>query len=480
MGRQATGTVDFHGNPPRWWARVTVTDRETGKKLRPWVDLERPDIPNTPEGKEAARKIARSRAKLAAKKSFIGVEQAKAPRVSLGELEEKWHALLDRDVHLKASTRATYKSCVTSRTLPKLGALPVVELTVPVLRTWVRELCDDLEPSTVRNNVIALTRFLSDVRAEGWVKLDANPMKHEDVRALLPTVEAPESDEIVKFAKDVREALIARPVLPNERFGLYLAALLAGLRAGELRGLTFAHLVLDDIVIDGQGRPRPVPSPMPLAKVRQQRTLKRRADEVAGMTAPKSKTSRREVPLHPTLVTWLTWWRDEGWSARYGRERADADAVFPAVDGEAGRPRDPNILRRDLKAAGQPEDFVTPEGERLPYTFHAFRRTFASMLVEAGVSVEIIAMLAGHSGKTVTERHYMGRSLEAMARAVATLSIALPDRPGVAPAPPVRSAESSNESSWEAAAPSVDSDEALQFPLLRQEHPMLLPQLRHL
>lgn len=89
-------------------------------------------------------------------------------------------------------------------------------------------------------------------------------------------------------------------------------------------------------------------------------------------------------------------------------------------------------------------------------------------------------MLAGHSGKTVTERHYMGRSLEAMARAVAKLAIELPERPGVAPRVVSRAAESSNESSKLAELATGTSGKVLHFPRVRQEHPIELPQLRHL
>jgi integrase len=464
MSRTASGTVGWRGNPARWWARITVKD-EQGTAHRPWVDLERPDLKNTPEDKRTAKRLALKRAKFAAKAPFVGVERATAPRVTLAELEEKWHRVLDADPHLKTSSRTTYKSCVKSRAIPDLGSLPISGLTVPVLRAWVRKLCDEIEPSTVRNHAIALTRFLGDARAEGWVTLDANPMKHEDVRALLPSVEAPDPDEIVKFTRDQAEALVARPELPHERFGLYLAALLAGLRAGELRGLTFAHLELAGSA--------------PAARVRQQRALKRSAEDEERMTSPKSRTSKRDVPLHPAIVTWLAWWRDEGWSARYGRERTDADAVFPNVKGEAGRPRDPDILRRDLEEADLPQDFVTPDGERLPFTFHAFRRTFAAMLAESGVSVEIIGMLAGHAGKNVTERHYMGRSLEAMARAISTLRLSLPERPGVAAVPPSGAREASSESSRVDEARPETVGKMLIFQAVSQEHPMLLPQFRH-
>ncbi|HEX4629212.1 MAG TPA: hypothetical protein VH137_10525, partial [Gemmatimonadales bacterium] len=56
MSRAASGTVGWRGNPARWWARVTVR-REDGTKAQPWVDLERPDLKNTPEDKKIAQAV---------------------------------------------------------------------------------------------------------------------------------------------------------------------------------------------------------------------------------------------------------------------------------------------------------------------------------------------------------------------------------------------------------------------------------------
>jgi integrase len=295
----------------------------------------------------------------------------------------------------------------------------VTELTVPVLRAWIRDLVGRLSPSSINNSAIALTRFLSDARAEQWVALDANPMKHEDVRAMLPTVQEPDPEEIIQWTRDEVEKLLAVPTLPDDRFGLYLVVIVAGLRAGEARGLTFARVMLD--------------APIPLLRIVQQEKLKREAGDEGGTETPKTRSSKRDVPLHPFAITWLRWWRDAGWSKVYGRQRTDSDAVFPARNGKAGRPRDADILRRDLTAAELPLDFVTPDGKLLPYTFHATRRTFSRLLGDNGVSPEMVGMLDGHAAKTVTERRYMGRSLEAMARAVATLDLALPERSGVPP-----------------------------------------------
>ncbi|MGD0679740.1 MAG: tyrosine-type recombinase/integrase [Polyangiaceae bacterium] len=423
--------------------------------------LERPDLANTPEDKRAAKRIAAKRAKLSSGKKFVGVQRATAPKVTVEQLESRWLDLLDEDGHLKPGTRTAYKSCWQANVKPRLGKHEVTALTVPVLRAWVRELTGELSPSSVRSNAIALTRFLGDARAEGWVALDANPMKHEDVRALLPTVEAPDPDAIVCWTRAQCEALLAAP-LPDERFGLYLVALLTGLRAGELRGLTFAHVSTDAAV--------------PLLRVRQQLALMREAGESTTTGTPKTRSSKRDVPLHPAAASWLTWWRDAGWSAKYGRERTDEEPVFPAVDGEPGRPRDSNILRRDLRSARLPEDFAAPDGSRVPYTFHATRRTFSRLLGDNGVSAEVVGMLDGHATKSVTERHYMGRSLETMARAVATITLALPARPGLPSCAP----ESSCESSWPAVGETTEATKTMESKTISQLHPMELPQLRHL
>lgn len=72
----------------------------------------------------------------------------------------------------------------------------------------------------MRNNAIALTRFLGDVRAEAWARLDSNRMKHEEVRVMLPAVQATDPDEIVLWTGTECEGLLAPRTLPWERFGL--------------------------------------------------------------------------------------------------------------------------------------------------------------------------------------------------------------------------------------------------------------------
>jgi hypothetical protein len=115
VARTATGTVEFRGNPARWWARLTVKDGE-GNTVRKWVDLERRDLGNTPEDKKAAKRVALKKAKVASKKRFLGVEVAASSRLTLADLEDKWHAQIERDPDLKTKTVDRYKSS-SSRSL---------------------------------------------------------------------------------------------------------------------------------------------------------------------------------------------------------------------------------------------------------------------------------------------------------------------------------------------------------------------------
>ncbi len=463
MPRAATGTVEWRGTPPRWWARVTAKDAE-GNPRRVWIDLEREDLKNTPEDRKIAKRLALTRAKAASKKRLVGVEAAAAPKVTLSELEDKWFALLDKAGDLKPATVASYKSCWRANIKDSLGKHTAATATTPVLRAWVREMAEASSPSTVRNNVNALTRFFGDARAERWLPITVNPMRDDDVRAMMPAVEAPDAGEIEHWTPAAFAALLASPKLPVARFGLYLVDVLTGLRDGELHGLQWKHVALDATV--------------PHLRLRQQLGTMRDGEPVT-LGAPKTKYSKRDVPLHPAALSWLAWWKVEGWTAYVEipvegggsvRRAPEADDfVFPSPAGRAWRPRGPDVLRDDLADADLPVAYLSPDGERSPFTFHAIRHTFASWLGSNGVDGDLVDRLLGQAPHTVRGRHYQAPDLAQLARAVGTLKLALPDRSGVAYIASAEAEETSRESSRWMRTGAANEAEAEVIQLLR--HP---------
>jgi integrase len=106
---------------------------------------------------------------------------------------------------------------------------------------------------------------------------------------------------------------------------------------------------------------------------------------------PKSKASKRPVPLHPLLAAHLTSWREQSPYA------ADEDFIFPSLKLKGRKPPRANMLVADhLKpAAGR-------AGVKGNVGFHTFRRTLASHLVANNYDPKLAQELLRHSNIRTT------------------------------------------------------------------------------
>ena len=389
MGCDATGTVGWFKG--RWHARVTVKGPD-GKSHRPWIDLERPDIPRTPKGMAQARKLARERSELARRGVFVGKgEETPAAPATVAAIAEKWYALVDSDPGtLRPSTAYDYKSRIRANVVPALGPLAAPP-TIPQLRGFLRELKTRRDGATVRNTANALTKLLDDARAEGWIPMADNPMRSRDVRVVLPPMTSPDPEDIVSLTIEQVRVLLGCETIPEERRGLYLLAITSGMRDGELRGLQRSAVDLE--------------APIPCARVVQQLMLPRGKGGTASIGALKSKWSRRTLPLHPHAVEWFRKHREKG---------APSDFML----GDGTRPASAVEFRADLEAAGLPTEI-----KGVAVTFHALRHTFATLLEAQDTPGDLVDRMLGHAPASTRGRHYAAPSLEAMQRAVLKLAI---------------------------------------------------------
>jgi len=389
MPRKPTGTVEFRQG--RWWARITVAGPD-GKKHRPWVDLERPDIPDTPKGRAEARRLAELHSKAVRGGTFQGKAPPSpaSPLDTIATVAERWFALLDTDPSgMKPATIYDYRSRITAHVLPVLGPCPP-PLTVPQLRSFLRDMKAKRSASTVRNTANALTRFLDDARGEGWIQGD-NPMHNRDVRDLLPPMTSPDPEDIVRLELPQVRTLLGHDQLPDDRHGLYLIAVTSGMRDGELCGI--------------QKRDVDIDATPPRVNVRQQLAMPRGKGGKAKLAPLKSRWSRRTLPLHPRAVEWL-------------RPRLEGMADDALVLGDGTRRRAAEAFREDLQAAGLPTAFRGQD-----FTVHALRRTFASILEAAEVSGDLVDRMLGQAPASTRGRHYAAPSLDAMYRAVCQIML---------------------------------------------------------
>jgi integrase len=106
---------------------------------------------------------------------------------------------------------------------------------------------------------------------------------------------------------------------------------------------------------------------------------------------PKSKASKKPVPLHPLLAESLATWRKE---TMYP---TNDDFVFPSFRLKGAKPPRANMLVADhLQPAARKAGISGQIG------FHTLRRTLASALVANGSDVRLVQELLRHSNPVIT------------------------------------------------------------------------------
>lgn len=326
------------------------------------------------KAKRAAERFARNTEVALDKGDAVDPRPHKAP--TLGVLVEQ--SLAASKATLKPSTYKGYRLTYDNHIVPELGAKPITALTPEDVEKWVQGLADKgLSPATIRNTFVALTKVCKYAIRHGHIR--SNPCtgtplpKHSHV-----------SDEFtgqVLTAEEI-DTLTASIAYPGDLLLRFLC--LTGLRAGELAGLQIADLDL----LHGT--------------VHVRRTVQRIKGEGWVATAPKTKRSRREVPiLSSGLKDDLQAFLD------VHPNRANPEApLWPgrkpgthAVD--FTRRLDPTnflrwYLRPALEAAGLPKTF----------RLHDCRHTAASLWLAAGIPPYKVSRWLGHSSIAVTDSVY--------------------------------------------------------------------------
>jgi integrase len=168
---------------------------------------------------------------------------------------------------------------------------------------------------------------------------------------------------------------------------LVLCAMLAALRASELRGLMWEHVDFAAGVI----------------------RVVQRAEENNKLGAPKSKAGRRSVPMSPLLMKEM-----KEWKLRCPKNLLGL--VFPSPDGMIWRYQ--NLMRRSfwpMQIAAGVSRPVLSKDDGLPvwdeegrevlepkYGLHALRHGAASLWIKQGIDLKRLKAWMGHASVQVT------------------------------------------------------------------------------
>jgi integrase len=259
------------------------------------------------------------------------------------------------------------KYLVTNHIKPALGRLKLKNLNAPHLQGLYRDRLDSgLSGSTVQKIHRVLHKGLR--QAVMWNLIPRNPA--DSVKAPTPT---PKEMHPLS-AQEARRLLEAAR---GDRFeALYVLAVHTGMRRGELLGLKWGDVDLEN------------------ATVRVRRTLTRNGTGHV-LREPKTKKSRRTVRITPQAVEALN-----GHRAKQSEEMLTSGSLYQeqglVFAGTGGGLINPSNLRQRsfkplLEHAGLPR-----------ITFNDLRHTCASLLFQKNVHPKFVQELLGHASVAIT------------------------------------------------------------------------------
>jgi integrase len=275
---------------------------------------------------------------------------------------------------------ATIEKCTilaNTHVIPALGARKLRDLSADDVDRWLADKAKILSTRSLRETRSVLKRAVTRAQARDKVK--------RNVVLLCEIPQGREGRPSKSLTLSQAEALLAAAE-HNPMHAYIVLSLLIGARTEELRALTWSHVDLSGKLATG-ATPAGPPSIMVWRSVR------------AGADT-KTKKSRRTLALPQRCADALCAHRVRQDQAKQiaGRRWQDNDLVFPSL---VGTPADASHMRRSFRKVV--ESAGLDPGQWTP---RELRHSFVSLLSDAGVPLEHISRLVGHSGTTTTETVY--------------------------------------------------------------------------
>jgi integrase len=351
----------------------------------------------------AKKKDADSFAAMTAVEIKEGTHVADSDSVTVKKAGELWIASGEAE-GLEPSSIEQRKQHLKYHIEPLIGAVPLPKITVPAVRQFQDDLRDTPYPddfpkaslrgekrsaAIIKRATVSLGSLLSDAQERGLVVRNAvhemskrrkgskAKMEKRQKKRLQYGVDIPTREEVAAILRTVEGRY--RPLL--------ITAVFTGLRASELRGLSWSDVDFDKAQIH----------------------VRQRADKYHVIGMPKSDAGQRTVPLTPMVVNSLKEWK-------LACPKGDLNLVFP--NGEGNVEWHQNIINRGLLPTLVKAGVAVATGKtaangemimRAKYTgLHALRHWFASWCInrkaDGGLelSPKAVQTRMGHSSIQIT------------------------------------------------------------------------------
>ena len=297
--------------------------------------------------------------------------------------------LEDVATRIGAVTLENYETLTRNYIVPKLGAKRLVDLTGPTLQYYVDNLVGEgFSPNQIHKAKMVLGQIVTFSARRGLVG-------HNIVRSAPPLMPRRHAEEMPIPTKDELHLILAQTSARKEHHGfrrlrtraLIHLAMLTGLRQGEIRGLLWSNVDLEEGTVH----------------------VRQSLDKWCNVKKPKTAKGTRSVPMSPTLCRLLKEWK-------LAQPPNPTDYVFAT---KFGGPMGPSAVASlwmvHLYHCGLthwPEPDPKPLiGEKAKYgmpnyRFHDLRHVCASLWIEQGISLKALQVYIGHASVQMTLDRY--------------------------------------------------------------------------
>lgn len=306
--------------------------------------------------------------------------------MTYNEAYKEWYHYKKRMV--KETTLAAYALLQRTHLMQAFGDMDVQNIRRKDVQAFVyRKLDSGLSVKSVRDMIIVLKMIIRYVSEEHDIPVNTN-WKME-----WPSRNIGEGHEIERYTPEefrrIVEKVIEKP--SPQKLGILLS-LTTGMRIGEVCGLRFGDIDWDKKTI------RVSRTVERIYNVSSDGTEKGKTEII--ISEPKTKNSRREIPLMKEVIPMLK-----------AYSRVSTPDYYVCTQSE--RVTEPRTYRNAYR------NFILKEvGLKRCIKFHGLRHTFATTLIENKVDVKTVSSLLGHSDISTTLNVYVHPSEESKRNAI--------------------------------------------------------------